>query len=198
MLLDRLIQQLKRFVLGISIVSIAISVWIIPVRAIELPPSLYTTNNPHVSIQNTDQLLLYSNAQNLVDHWNNLVIRAKTGEEQLQLMRESGIFTDDVKITFDLGEQKYEFTGLDSPDADRFWGGFVNGLKKYRYNLASNVEAVKFGKDSLDFNFKHWIYFGGDLAVVGDNQAHITRQNGRSSIDSAYIRLVRLETKGAY
>lgn len=61
-----------------------------PVSAAELPPVLNTTNNPHTSIQNTDQLLLYANAQNLVDHWNNLVIRAKTGEQQLQMTRDEG------------------------------------------------------------------------------------------------------------
>ena len=38
-----------------------------PVLAAELPPALNMTNNPHTSIQNTDQLLLYANAQNLVD-----------------------------------------------------------------------------------------------------------------------------------
>jgi hypothetical protein len=168
------------------------------VEAVELPPALNTTNNPHVSIQNADQLLLYANAQNLVDHWNNLVIRAKTGKEQLQMMRESGIFTDDVKVTFDFGDQKYEFTGLDSPEADKFWGSFADGLKKYRYNLASNVEAVEFGKDSLLFNFKHWIFFDDKPAVIGDNQAHLKRENGRSSIDSAYLRVVRFDTTGAY
>jgi hypothetical protein len=127
-----------------------------PVQAVELSPALNTTNNPNVSIQNTDQLLLYANAQNLVDHWNNLVIRAKTGKEQLQMMRESGIFADDVKVTFDFGDQKYEFTGLASPEADKFWGSFADGLKKYRYNLASNVEAVEFGKDSLLSLFNHY------------------------------------------
>jgi len=39
--------------------------------------------------------------------------------------------------------------GLDSPEAHQFYNGFVNGLKKQRYNIASNVEAVEFGKDSL-------------------------------------------------
>ena len=60
-----------------------------PIQAVELLPALNTTNNLHVNIANTDQLLLYMNAQNLVDHWNNLVIRAKQGDEQLQMMRES-------------------------------------------------------------------------------------------------------------
>lgn len=168
-----------------------------PVQAVALPAALNTANNPHVSIANTDQLLLYMNAQNLVDHWNNLVIRAKQGDEQLQMMRESGVFADDFKLTFDLGDKKYEF-GLSDPEAVQFYNSFVNGLKKYRYNVASNVEAVEFGKDSLTFNFKHWIYFNDKLAVVGDNQAHMTRKNGKSSLDSAYLRLIRFDTAGAY
>jgi very-short-patch-repair endonuclease len=82
------------------------------------------------------------------DYVENKVIRAKQGEEQLQMMRESGVFADDFKLTFDLGDKKYEF-GLSDPEAVQFYDGFVNGLKKYRYNVASNVE---FGKDSLTFN----------------------------------------------
>jgi hypothetical protein len=188
----------RRLVLALLVIVGLLGYIIQPVQAAELPPALNTTNNPNVSIQNTDQLLLYANAQNLVDHWNNLVIRAKTGKEQLQMMRESGIFADDVKITFDFGDQKYEFTGLASPEADQFWGGFVDGLKKYRYNLASNVEAVQFSKDSLLFNFKHWIFFDGNPAVIGDNQVHLKRENGRSFIDSAYLRVIRFDTTGAH
>jgi hypothetical protein len=188
----------RRLVLSLCVVVGLFGCIIQPVQAAELPPVLNTTNNPNVSIQNTDQLLLYANAQNLVDHWNNLVIRAKTGKEQLQMMRESGIFADDVKITFDLGDQKYEFDGLSSPEADQFWGGFVDGLKKYRYNLASNVEAVEFGKNSLLFNFKHWIFFDDKPAVIGDNQVHLKRENGRSFIDSAYLRIIRFDKTGAY
>jgi hypothetical protein len=190
-------QVRQRFVLGLCGMLCALGLIIQPVQAVELPAALNTTNNSHVSIANTDQLLLYMNAQNLVDHWNNLVIRAKQGDEQLQMMRESGVFADDFKLTFDLGDKKYEF-GLSDPEAVQFYNSFVNGLKKYRYNVASNVEAVEFGKDSLTFNFKHWIYFNDRLAVVGDNQAHMTQQNGKSSLDSAYLRLIHFDTAGAY
>jgi hypothetical protein len=190
-------QVRQKFVLGLLALFCAIGLIIQPAQAVELPAALNTANNPHVSIANTDQLLLYMNAQNLVDHWNNLVIRAKQGEEQLQMMRESGVFADDFKLTFDLGDKKYEF-GLSDPEAVQFYNSFVNGLKKYRYNVASNVEAIEFGKDSLTFNFKHWIYFNDKLAVVGDNQAHMTRKNGKSSLDSAYLRLIRFDTAGAY
>lgn len=190
-------QMRQKFVFVLLVVFCAFALIIQPVQAVELPAALNTVNNPHISIANTDQLLLYMNAQNLVDHWNNLVIRAKQGDEQLKMMRESGVFADDFKITFDLGDKKYEF-GLSDPEAVQFYNSFVNGLKKYRYNVASNVEAVEFGKDSLVFNFKHWIYFNDKLAVVGDNQAHMTRKNGKSSLDSAYVRLIRFDTAGAY
>jgi len=96
------------------------------------------------------------NAQNLVDTWNNIIIQAKTGDEQLKLMRESGIFADDVKLTFEFDDRQIVMNGH-SPEAHQFYNGFVNGLKQ-RYNIASNVEAVEFGKDSLRFNFKHWIF----------------------------------------
>lgn len=103
-----------------------------------------------------------------------------------------------MKLTFDLGDQKYELNGLSSPEAIEFYNNFVNGLKKYRYNVASNVEAVDFGKDSLRFNFKHWIFFNDRLSVVGDNQAMMKRENGRYFIDSAYLRLAYFDTKHAY
>ena len=188
----------QRTIFAVLLMLCLISSAIAPVQAAELPPALNTTNNPHTSIQNTDELLLYANAQNLVDHWNNLVIRAKTGDEQLQMMRESGVFADDVKLTFDLGDKKYELNGLSDPKAIQFYNSFVNGLKKYRYNVASNVEAVKFGKDSLLFNFKHLIYFNDALGVFSDNQVHMTTDKGRSLIDSAYLRLIRFDTTGAY
>lgn len=103
-----------------------------------------------------------------------------------------------MKLTFDLGDQKYELNGLSSPEAIEFYNNFVNGLKKYRYNVASNVEAVDFGKDSLRFNFKHWIFFNDRLSVVGDNQAMMKRENGHYFIDSAYLRLAYFDTKHAY
>lgn len=99
---------------------------------------------------------------------------------------------------FGLGDKKYQFEGLSSPEADQFWGSIVDGLKKYRYNLTSNVEAVEFGKDSLLFNFKHWIFLNNKIAIVGDNQVHMTREDGHSLIESAYLRLLRFDTAGAY
>lgn len=70
----------------------------IPTQAAELSalsPALHAAEK-FSPIQNTEQAILYLNAQNLVDTWNNIIIQAKTGDEQLKLMRESGVFADDV------------------------------------------------------------------------------------------------------
>lgn len=162
-----------------------------------LPPAIHAAEH-HAPIQNSDQVLLYLNAQNLVDTWNNIIIQAKTGDEQLKLMRESGVFVDDVKLTFEFADQKIEINGLDSPEAHEFYNAFVNGLKKQRYNIASNVEAVEFGKDSLRFNFKHWIFFGERPSVIGENQVLMSRKNNLYQIQSADVRIIDFDVAHAY
>lgn len=107
-----------------------------------VPPAIHADER-YAAITTPDQALLYMNAQNLVDAWNNIIIQAKTGDEQLKLMRESGVFADDVKLTFNFEEQKLVLNGLDAPETHEFYNGFVNSLKKNRYNIASNVEAVE-------------------------------------------------------
>lgn len=149
-------------------------------------------------IENAEQALLYLNAQNLVDRWNNIIIKAKTGDEQLKMMRESGVFADNVKLTFDFGEKKYEFNNLYGPETRDFYNSFVNSFKKKRYNLASNVEVVDFSEDSLRFNFKHWIFFNDTLSVVGDNQAVMKRENDRYFITAADIHVIYSDTAHAY
>jgi len=70
----------------------------IPTLAAELSalsPALHASEN---SVRFKILALLYLNAQNLVDTWNNIIIQAKTGDEQLKLMRESGIFADENDI----------------------------------------------------------------------------------------------------
>lgn len=113
-------------------------------------------------------------------------------------MRESGVFADDVKLTFDFGTQKLILNGLDAPETHEFYNGFVNSLKKKRYNVASNVEAVEFGKDSLRFNFKHWIYFNDRLSVVGEDQAVMKREGDRYRIASADIRVIYFDVAHGY
>lgn len=162
-----------------------------------LPPQLHTAK-PFSQIKNADQALLYLNAQNLVDTWNNIIIQAKTGDEQLQLMRESGVFADDVRFNFQFDNQNIEFNRLDSPKAHEFYTAFVNGLKKNRYNIASNVEAVEFGKDALRFNFKHWIFFNNQLSVVGENQALMQQNGERYQIQSVEVRMIYFDVAHGY
>jgi hypothetical protein len=153
----------------------------------------------HYSAINTpEQALMYWNSQNLVNTWNNIIIQAKTGDEQIQLMRQSGVFADDVQLTFDFGNQKIVLNGLDSPESHEFYNGFVNSLKKNRYNIASNVEAVKFEQDSLRFNFKHFLFFNDHLSVVGENQAITKRIGDRYQIASAIVRVIYFDVANGY
>ncbi len=152
---------------------------------------------PTVAAMTTpEHVLLYANAQNLVSRWNNLIIQAKTGEEQLALMRQSGIFAKDIAFTFDFGKDKLEYHSLTEP-VD-FFNSFVNPLKKPRYNIASNVEALEFGQHSLRFRFKHWIFFGDTMSVVGDNECVMRISDGRAYLTSAYIRVIHYQVEHAY
>ncbi len=160
-------------------------------------PAIHASEH-YSAIATTEQALMYWNAQNLVNTWNNVIIQAKTGDEQLQTMRQSGVFTDDVQLTFDFGDQKIVINGLDSPEAHQFYDGFVNPLKKNRYNIASNVEAVKFEKDSLRFNFKHWIFFDNQLSLVGEDQAVVKRVKDNYKIASAVIRVIYFDVANGY
>jgi hypothetical protein len=192
-------KALKR-ILPLLIIFSLIILPTVPAQASELTalkPQIHATER-YSAIQTPEQAILYLNAQNLVDTWNNIIIQAKTGDEQLKIMRESGVFADDVKLTFEFANQKLDLNGLSSKETRDFYNGFVNSLKKNRYNIASNVEAVEFGKDSLRFNFKHWIFFDDRLSLVGENQAVMKRENGKYSITSADIRVIYLDVDHAY
>ena len=164
---------------------------------IAVPPAIHSSESPQ-AITTPDQTLMYLNAQNLVNTWNNIIIQAKTGDEQLQLMRQSGVFADDVELTFDFNEPKIVINGLDSPEAKEFYNGFVNKLEKNRYNIATNVEAVEFGKDSLRFNFKHWIFFNDKVSVVGEDQAVLKRIGDRYQLTSAIVRPIYFDVANGY
>ncbi len=146
------------------------------------------------SITSTEQMMWYVNAQNLINEWNNIIVDAKTGEEQLKTMDESGVFAKDIKLTFNFGGELMNFTGLtDEPLS--FYSNFVDPLKKKRTNIASNPEVVEFGNDFLILNFKHFIFFDETLSLVGQNQLRIERKGSRYFISKAYIevRLANLE-----
>jgi hypothetical protein len=160
-------------------------------------PAIHNSEPPS-AIATQKQALIYLNAQNLVNTWNNIIIQAKTGDEQLKLMRQSGVFADDVELTFDFNQPKIVINGLNSPEAKEFYNGFVNKLKKNRYNIATNVEAVEFGKDSLRFNFKHWIFFNDKVSLVGEDQAVIKQIGDRYQITSAIVRPIYFDVANGY
>ncbi len=155
------------------------------------------TNNSYQSINSVEEMIWYQNAQNLVSTWNNIIIHSKTGEEQLKVMRESGIFDEDVKLNFDFGEQKLSFNNLEEEPL-AFYNSFVNPLKKNRYNICSNVQVVEFGDDFLRFNFKHWIFFNEKLSVVGENQCIMRKNNSGYYISEAYIKVIHYDAAHAY
>jgi len=146
------------------------------------------------SITTPDQIMWYMNGQHLINTWNNLIIDAKTGKEQLRLMNESGVFAEDIKLTFNFFGQESHYTGLVEEPLE-FYNGFVNTLKKKRTNIASNFEVVEFTKDYMVMNFKHFIFFNETLSLVGQNQVIIKLKKDKFYIAAAYIdvRLANLE-----
>ena len=193
-----LIKRTVIFLIGITL--FCFSVGTLSLQAAELKAVSPTIHNsePLSAIATPEQAVIYSNAQNLVNAWNNIIIQAKTGDEQLELMSKSGVFADDVELTFDFGEPKIVINGLNSPEAQEFYNGFVNKLKKNRYNIATNVEAVEFGKDSLRFNYKHWIFFDDKASVVGEDQAVIKQIGDRYQITSAVVRPIYFDVANGY
>ena len=157
----------------------------------------FIENKIYRSITTNEQMIWYLNAQNLVSTWNNFIIFAKTGKEQLMKMRDSGIFAKDVKLIFDLGEEVLEFNGL-IPEPLEFYTKFVDGLKKQRYNIASNVEVVEFANEYLRFNFRHGIFMGDTLSFVGDNQCVMRKKDDKFYIESAHIMVLLFNTSHAY
>ncbi len=152
---------------------------------------------PYCSITNQEQMLWYLNAVQLVAKWNNIIIHAKTGEEQLEIMRNSGVFAKEVKLTFDFGGAPMTTTGLQD-EPKEFFSSFIDPLKKSRFNIAANVDVVEFGKEYLRFNFKHTIFMNEALSIVGENQCIMKRENDKYFIASAYIKVILNNTEHAY
>ncbi len=153
---------------------------------------------PYQSITNEEEMIMYVNAQHLVSKWNNIIIHAKTGKEQLDIMNKSGVFAQDVKLTFDFGDGKpIQTTGL-TEEPLPFYSQFIDTLKKNRFNMAANVDVVEFGKDYLRFNFKHTIFMNEELSLVGENQVIMHKDGDRYFISSAYIRVILNNTQHAY
>ena len=152
---------------------------------------------PYRSITNQEQMIWYLNALQLVGKWNNIIITASTGEEQLEIMDNSGVFAKDVKLTFDFGGEPISTIGLQE-EPKEFYSSFIDPLKKNRFNIAANVDVVEFGEEYLRFNFKHSIFMNEALSIVGENQCIMLRENDNYFISSAYIKVILNNTAHAY
>lgn len=147
-------------------------------------------------IETADQAIIYANLQNLAARWNNIVILADTGSEQLDLMRESGVFADDFTITFNLptgGQQS--LTGLDTDEARAFYDQVVNGVGQ-RLNVSSNIEVLEFTADGARARFKYLSIVDGENAWGGENVVTIGQRNGRTVVTSSEIFLLIANTPG--
>jgi len=154
------------------------------------------SGRPWPDLDTAAHMRLYLNAQNLVARWNNIIVAASSGDEQLQWMRESGIFADDVRLVFAApGGETLSFTGLQEPRD--FYAGFVDPLKKQRLNVAANVEVLAFYDHGLRFRFRHFILMGGRVSLCGYNEV-VMRERDRFVIEEATINVVLWDTDHAY
>ncbi len=153
---------------------------------------------PWAQIETPDQAVVYANAQNLVARWNNVIIFADTGDEQLQIMRESGVFADDVELKFILPDGTVlAYDNLAAGPRD-FYNSFVNDLKKGRFNTAANVEALEFLGDGLRFRFRHSIFMGETFSLGGHNEIVMRRVDGRFVVTEATIHVLHFDIQHAY
>ena len=164
----------------------------------ETPPKHVMENGGLLSqIDTSEQMLLYANAQNLAARWNNIIVAAKTGDQQLRWMRESGVFGDNFHITFRLPDGT-EMTFNDLRDGPKeFYNGFVNSLKKRRENAATNVEIIEFLSDGLRFRFRYFIFMNETLSLTGDSECVMRNVNGRHQLVSADILVGLFNTEHA-
>ena len=149
-------------------------------------------------IETHEQMLLYVNAQNLAARWNNIIVAAKTGDQQLKWMRESGVFAENFQIKFRLPDRT-ELTFNDLNEGPKeFYNGFVNPLKKRRVNAVTNVEVIEFLSDGLKFRFRYFIFMDETLSLTGDSECVMRKVNGRYRLVSAEIQVGLLNTKHAH
>lgn len=134
---------------------------------------------PFAVVATADQAVTYANLQNLVARWNNVVVQAETGAEQLGLMLESGVFADDFRITFNTGAgEPIVLEGLDNDAARAFYGQVVDGVGS-RLNLATNVELLGFTEDGATARFKYLAYVDGAASWGGTNEVEMGMRDGR-------------------
>ncbi|MEM7592443.1 MAG: hypothetical protein AAF383_13135 [Cyanobacteria bacterium P01_A01_bin.83] len=150
---------------------------------------------PWEQIETSQQAISFANAQNLAARWNNIIIYAKTGTEQLRLMQESGVFADDFSITFNFSDGSQQtFQGWDTDEMKSFYNTVVAGAQSQRINIANNIEVLEFLEDGLRARFKYIVFDGSTPAFGGENEVIVRNLNGRYQIQSAEIHLLMSNT----
>lgn len=151
---------------------------------------------PFPTIKTVEEAVTFANMQTLVARWNNVIVQAETGVEQLDLMRESGVFADDFRITFNVGTgEPIVLEGLDTDAARAFYGQVVDGVGA-RLNLATNVEPLSFTEDGGRARFKYLVFVGGVPSFGGTNEIEVGVRDGRLVILASEIFLLVTENPG--
>lgn len=159
-------------------------------------PSSHVTEagTPWAQIETVEQAVTFANVQNLVARWNNIIIYAETGDEQLQMMQDSGVFAEDFTINFYLPDgTALSFEGLDNDDIRPFYNQIVNDAGQ-RLNLAANVEVMEFTADGARARFKYLVFANGVPSFGGENELTVTEREGRLVVTSANIHLLLAPT----
>ena len=176
-----------------TLAAIAAIAFSVPAIA-EMTGHVDDTGVPFAQIETLEQSITYANLQNLVARWNNTVILAKTGEEQLKLMQESKMFADDFTIAFNLPNgSRQTLTGLNTEEATAFYNQVVNGLGQ-RVNLSSNIEVLKFSENGAIARFKYLVLVDGQNTFGGENIITIEKRNGKVVVTNSEIHLLIANT----
>ncbi|MEJ6396147.1 hypothetical protein V8J82_23025 [Gymnodinialimonas sp. 2305UL16-5] len=169
-----------------------------PVASVAQVGHLTDEGTQLAQIETPDQAVAFANVQNLVARWNTIITQTSTGEEQLQVMLESGVFAEDFTIAFNLPDgTRIALEGLDTDDARGFYNQTVNGLQKARANVASNVEVTAFGRDEIRARFRYVVFMGDRYSLGGINEITVEVRDGRYQIAGSEIFVERFDTDHA-
>ena len=153
---------------------------------------------PLAQIDTVDQAIAYANVQNLAGRWNTIITRAISGDDQLRIMRESGVFADDFTIIFNLPDgARLAYQGLNTQEIRDFYNPILNGLKKPRANMVSNVEILAFEEEQIRARFRYVAFFGERYSLGGVNEITVQQREGRYQITRSEIFVERFDTDHA-
>ncbi len=150
-------------------------------------------------IETPEQAVTFANVQNLAARWNMIIGASETGQDILNVMRDSGVFAEGTPFTFNLPDGNViAFTGLDDPVAEQFYGQFMEGLKKARHNVTTNVEIVQFTEAGADARFRWLVFMDERYSLGGIVQASVEDVDGRYRFTELTLNIQRFDTGHAY